>query len=124
MNRKTAGLGLLLLLLALSACSSRRGRRPQNNLYPPITVSIENQNFYDATVYLRWRGDRRRLGVVTGNSRGTFESQWYGPDVQIEIELLAGRRHTGDPIGVSPGDQLIVEIPANADRLRVFRRTP
>ncbi len=124
MNRRTAGLGLLLLVVTLSACTQRRSRRPQQNAYPPITVSVENQNFYDATVYLRWRGDRRRLGVVNGNGRGTYESPWYGPDVQIEIELLAGRRHLGDPIGVSPGDQLIVEIPANADRFRVFRRAP
>ncbi|MCI0436166.1 MAG: hypothetical protein L0271_21365 [Gemmatimonadetes bacterium] len=123
MIRKTAGFSVLILLLALSACTSRRGRQA-TNAYPPITVSVDNQNFYDATVYLRWRGDRRRLGVVTGNTRTTYESPWYGPDVQIEIQLLAGNRHTGDPIGVSPGDQLIVEIPANADRFRVFRRSP
>jgi len=124
MNRKPATLGLVLLLLALAACTTGRRRQQQSNAYPPIRISIENQNFYDATVYLRWRGDRRRLGVVNGNTRSDFESPWYGPDLQFEIELLAGSRYTGDTIGVSPGDQLIVEIPANADRLRVFRRTP
>jgi len=123
MNRRPCTLALVLLLFALAACATGR-RRQQSNAYPPIRVSIENQNFYDATVYLRWRGDRRRLGVVNGNTSSDFESPWYGPDLQVEIELLAGSRYVGDPIGVSPGDQLVVEIPANADRLRVFRRAP
>jgi len=116
----------LLLLLALgtaAACSSRRNRREAS--FPPIQVHVENLNFYDATVYLIWRSDRRRLGVVNGNGRQTFTSTWNGPDVTVEIELLAGRRYRGDTIGISPGDDLVLEIPAaNVDRLRVYRRAP
>lgn len=117
---------VLLLLLAFgtaAACSSRRNRRDTS--FPPIQVHVENLNFYDATVYLIWRSDRRRLGVVNGNGRQTFTSTWNGPDVTVEIELLAGRRYRGDTIGISPGDDLVLEIPAaNVDRLRVYRRAP
>ncbi|MGH7500791.1 MAG: hypothetical protein ACREL7_03450 [Longimicrobiales bacterium] len=114
-------IGLVVLAVLLTAsCSSRRGQ--QGNSYPPITVSIENQNFYDATVYLSWRGDRRRLGVVGGNTTQTFESPWFGPEVTIQIDLLAGGRRSGDPIGISPGEELVVQIPASIDRLRVIRR--
>lgn len=112
---------LALVILAAASCSSRRGQQQGNN-YPPIKVSIENQNFYDATVYLSWRGDRRRLGVVGGNTTQTFESPWFGPEVTIQIDLLAGGRRSGDPIGISPGEELVVQIPANIDRLRVIRR--
>jgi hypothetical protein len=118
-------LALLVVLVigAAAACSSRRNRRA--NLYPPVKIHVENLNFYDATVYAVWRSDRRRLGVVNGNGRQSFSSDWIGPDVTLEIELLAGRRYRSDTIGVSPGDDVILEIPAsNVDRLRIYRRRP
>jgi hypothetical protein len=119
--RKRTTLGLVILLaIVVAGCSSRRGS--QGNSYPPIKVTVENQNFYDATVYLSWRGDRRRLGVVGGNQRETFESPWFGPEVTIQIDLLAGNRRSADPVGISPGEELVVEIPANIDRLRIIRR--
>jgi hypothetical protein len=121
MKRSHAVSLFVLVILVAASCSSGRGRQQSSN-YPPIKVSIENQNFYDATVYLSWRGDRRRLGVVGGNTTQTFESQWFGPEVTIQIDLLAGGRRTGDPIGISPGEELVVQIPANIDRLRVIRR--
>jgi hypothetical protein len=120
--KRLPAFGLVALLLVVAAsCSSRRSQQRDNN-YPPIKVSIENQKFYDATVYLSGRGDRRRLGVVGGNTTQTFESPWFGPEVTIQIDLLAGGRRSGDPIGISPGEELVVQIPASIDRLRVLRR--
>lgn len=111
----------LLVLGAAAACSTKRNRG--GNSYPPVTFHVENLNFYDATVYAVWRSDRRRLGVVNGNSRQSFTANWNGPDVTLEIELLAGRRYRSDTIGISPGDEVVLEIPAsNVDRLRVYRR--
>jgi hypothetical protein len=53
--KRLPAFGLVALLLVVAAsCSSRRSQQRDNN-YPPIKVSIENQNFYDATVYLSWR---------------------------------------------------------------------
>lgn len=83
-----------------------------------VTVVIDNQNFYDATVYLRWYSDRRRLGQVGGFSKKEFETRWVGPQVQVEVDLLAGGTYRGDQISVSPGETVIVELPPNLDRLQ------
>jgi hypothetical protein len=85
-------------------------------------VQVDNQNFNDVTVYLIWRSDRRRLGSVGGHSRATFTSQWYGPDLLVELDVLAGSRVRSERVPVNPGEQLVVEIPATIERLRVIRR--
>jgi hypothetical protein len=112
---------LLVLVLVATACSSRAANRTDES-YPPIKIRVLNQNFYDATIYLVWRSDRRRLGVVGGNTEQSFTSQWYGPEIQVELQLLAGSRVRGDRLGISPGDELIVEIPSNPERFRVYKR--
>lgn len=84
-----------------------------------VTVVVDNQNFYDATVYLRWYSDRRRLGSVTGYTKVEFETAWQGPEVQVEVDLLAGGTYRGDRISVSPGETLQVELPPTLDRVRV-----
>lgn len=120
-------LRLLLLLLVLAgtttACVSRRGRT--GNAYPPVRIHVQNLNFYDATIYAVWRTDRRRLGVVNGNDEKSFTSAWHAPDLTFEVELLAGSRYRSATIGVSPDDDVILEIPsANVNALRVYRRSP
>lgn len=112
---------ILLILVQATSCSSRR-RNQRNDNFPPVKFSIQNLNFYDATVYLIWRSDRRRLGVVGGNSTKTFTSQWYGPEVQIELQMLAGSRVRSDRLGVNPGEEYVVEIPSDPNRLRIYRR--
>jgi len=115
--------GALLIVLAIgvTACTTR-SRRAQQNAYQPITVQVENQNFNDVTVYLLWRSDRRRLGSVGGHSRATFTSEWYAPDLVVELDVLAGSRVRSDRVPVNPGDRLIVEIPSQIERVRVIRR--
>jgi len=93
------------------------------NSFEPIAIEIDNQNFSDLTVYLIWNADRRRLGSVGGKRSATFRSNWYGPILQVEVELLAGARHAGPSFSVSPGDDILVEIPPNIDQqLRVIKR--
>jgi hypothetical protein len=71
----------------------------------PVTIVVENQNFYDATIYLRWyNGERRRLGTVTGYTTREFDTRWVAPEVQVEVDLLAGGTYRGDRISVSPGE--------------------
>jgi hypothetical protein len=111
-----------MVLLTTMACSAR-GRRQEEN-FPPVAVQVENQNFNDVTVYLVWNSDRRRLGVVNGNSRGSFSTQWHGPSMQVELDVLAGRRYRGDRISVNPGDNVVIEIPSTLERFRVYRRGP
>jgi hypothetical protein len=111
---------LFVAAVAVAACSSNR--RPRNESYPPVTVEVNNQNFYDATVYLMWHSSRHRLGVAAGNGKETFTANWVGPEVTVVIEMLAGRRYQSIPIGVSPGDGLVVDIPVAPERFQVYRR--
>jgi hypothetical protein len=105
----------LVALGLLAGCGARRTTVTDER----VTIVVDNQNFYDATVYLRWYSDRRRLGSVTGYTKREFDAQWQGPEVQVEVDLLAGGTYRGDRISVSPGETLEVELPPNLDRLRV-----
>jgi len=123
--RSHARRGLLTLsalasVLMSSACT--RGRTGTNE-FAPISIQIDNQNFNDATIYLVWQNDRRRLGSVVGKNQATFSSPWYGSLLQIEIDFLAGTRQRGDAMSVTPGATYLVVIPPNMDqRIRVIRR--
>lgn len=78
---------------------------------PILTLHVENQNFYDATLYALARsGEQQRLGIVTGNSQGTFTFRWSQDELRVLIRLLAGGSAATDPILVSPGDSLNLVI--------------
>lgn len=113
---------LVLALGSTASCASKRKAGADD--YPPVRVYVENQNFYDATVYLRWNGNQRRLGIAAGHDQENFTTAWLGPQVTLEISLLAGRRYRGDTIGVSPGDELVIVIPVDPAQFRVYRRSP
>ena len=108
---------LLFVVLSLAGCSLLRGE--EGGEEETIVVRIDNQNFYDATVYLRWQSDRRRLGVVVGHTRRTFTTRLRAPTVQIEVQLLAGGGLVGDRVSVGPGDVVDVEVTAQQERLIV-----
>ena len=78
---------------------------------PVLTLHVENQNFYDATLYALARsGEQQRLGVVTGNSQGTFTFRWQQDELRVIIRLLAGGSTATEPILVNPGDSLNLVI--------------
>lgn len=106
---------VLAVAALLSGCSSRGETRSEER----VTIVVDNQNFYDATVYLRWYSDRRRLGNVTGYTKREFDTTWHGPELQVEVDLLAGGTYRGDQVPVNPGETVQVELPANLSRLRV-----
>lgn len=81
------------------------------------TLSVDNQNFSDMTIYvIEASGARQRLGTATGNSRTTL---------RIPARLLGGSRalrFQADPIGgtqapisqeitVVPGETVVLTIP-------------
>lgn len=71
-----------------------------------ITVQVENQNFYDATIYAVGDGSRSRLGSVVGNTTQTFRLPWTPRDVRFEIRLQASGTFTTHSLPVNPGDAL------------------
>ena len=83
------------------------------------TLTVNNQNFLDFTIYLISGGQRIRLGDARGNSRTklTIPSQYlFGlTTVQFLADPIGGRRTpVSQSINVSPGDEVELVIPPNA----------
>jgi hypothetical protein len=113
-------LALGLLLAALAGCGILWSRDEADGpVDDNIYVRIENQNFYDATIHIFWNSERRRLGWVVGNTEETFTTPYrFGALLSFEVTLLAGPSFTTDPMSVGPGEEVIVTIPPQIDRIR------
>lgn len=115
---KSRSIALALFFPSLLACTtmaSGSGGADQNQ---PTVLQVENQGFPDMTVYAVRSGQRVRLGIATGLSKSKFT---------IPSSLLSGvtpLRFVADPIGgnrasvsqeitVSPGDTVMMTIPAS-----------
>ena len=106
---------ILTLSLALAWMACGYGQDPFYGANPTTTirVEVENQNFYDATVYAITTAGEQRLGVVGGNSTKMFTARLTRPDfVHLRIRMLGGRSFKLDPIDASPGETLVLIIPA------------
>lgn len=78
---------------------------------PVITLRVDNQNYYDATVYaVTDAGEQQRVGRVTGLSRGTFTFRWLHNDLRVLIQLLADGSAVTPSVIVTPGDSLNLVI--------------
>lgn len=85
-----------------------------------IRVNAVNNNFNEATVRALYRGERR-LGIVPGNGRASFNMPWPAiNDLRVRIDLLAGDRFTTNRIAVGPGETvyLTIESPVHRSWLR------
>jgi hypothetical protein len=104
-----------LLGLAAAAACHRPPVGPVNPL-AEVAVSVDNQNFLDADVFIVRGGQRIRLGMVPGLSSRVLmvrpELIGYGQDVRFEVHQIGGR---GDPltetISVRPSDVVHLTIP-------------
>lgn len=113
--RSKAALTLLPAAIMLSACAGMggtssdpfSGAEGRNE----FRLVVENQNFYDATIYALMNGMRRRLGSVGSNSDGVFTVPLGAPqDMRLEISMLAGPTCVTYPIPVDPGDTVRFQI--------------
>ncbi len=125
-NKRGAKVRLILtfalagLVVALSACANLPGSDGTRGWHvggdgddDSITLDIRNDNANDARIYLRWNGDRRRLGYVSSKSQESFQTDWRPNSLRIEVDFLAGRGFVSDPTSVSPGQRLDFRIPVN-----------
>jgi hypothetical protein len=105
----TVGSALLAAAVIGSACAtSGEGTLDE----PEMTLTADNQNFADATLYAVWDvGPRERLGMVTGLTSETFPLGVQGSSLRLQVDFIAGGSFTSDEILVGPGDDLIVRIP-------------
>lgn len=107
---------------SLAACGgSKSGSQAPVPAQAQTTLTVNNQNFLDFTIYLISGGQRIRLGDARGNSRTklVIPSQYlFGlTTVQFLADPIGGRRTPiSQSINVSPGDEVELVIPPNADR--------
>ena len=108
-NRGVA-LGIALVVLGTGACASR------NAAPTPFTggaeesvllVTVDNQDFRDATVYANWNGVRHRMGMVIGKTTETLSTPWRDYEVRLEVDFVGGgEMKVRDRIPVQPGEHL------------------
>jgi hypothetical protein len=109
------------LALVLSACGAgQAGSEGSAEAEPSrdVALEVENQNFYDARVYLLESGTRTRLGSVPGNSTGSFRFRSRIDEARFFIDFVGGGQFTTTSVQVSPGDQLILTVTASSHRFR------
>jgi hypothetical protein len=78
-----------------------------------VRVEVQNQNFLDARIYALWGGTRQRIGLVTGLTTQTLQTEWRTGQLMIEVDFLAGGGFVLDPGPAWPGETLILRIPPN-----------
>jgi hypothetical protein len=105
------GLGCLLGAVpggrhAVRAATSAQDSVPQRGM----SVEVDNQNFYDATIYAVRPGLRQRIGYVVGEGRRTFSFRWPDGDLRLEIHLLAVGSYYTQVMDVQQGDELQLTV--------------
>ena len=112
---RTAFAALLLTGLAVLPSCSKTPAAPVDPSAPAY-VEVQNQSFYDMTIYAHRSGMRVRLGQVSGHSTATFElpRNMVNPGVPIRFQAdPVGSSVTpfSQEIGVHPGDTVVLRIP-------------
>ena len=103
---------LVFWVFAAFSCAGGSGSAaPRSSIRPAndrkeISVEVENQNFYVATVYAYRLGRRTRLGVVQSQSTRSFEFLWTMGDLQFLVNFLANGCILTEPLVVDEGDDL------------------
>jgi hypothetical protein len=98
-----------VLMLAAGACANRRAVPSPfvEGDEATISLTVDNQDFRDATVYADWNGVRQRVGMVIGKTMETFTVPWREYEVRLEVDFVGGGElKIAEPTQVWPGDHL------------------
>lgn len=107
----------LVALAVLTACGANRepGNVEPTTLAGPVTVQAENRRIDDVVVTLVRDGVPQRLGLVTAQTRGTFQVPWAGVAnagrVRLVARPVAGRRaFVSEQLLLRPGSEVSVSL--------------
>ena len=108
-------IGLVSWVFAAFACASGSGTgAPGSNVRSTergqISVEVQNQNFYQATVYAYRLGSRTRLGIVESQGTRSFEFVWITGDLRFLVDFLAGGCILTQPMAVDRGDDVLLVV--------------
>lgn len=104
-----SALATVALCLALAGCATTTSRSdPFGGGFAPegVRLTVDNQNFRDANVYVYWNGVRDRVGMVIGKTKKTFEMDWRSEEVRIRVDFVGGGGHFSETVAVWDGDHL------------------
>jgi len=106
-QRSARTLGAVLVLV-ISACAPRAtAGDPFGDGEPTLLLTVDNQDFRDATIYTNWNGVRQRVGMVIGKTTQTFTLEWRDYEVRLEVDFVGGgEMKLGERIAVQPGEHL------------------
>lgn len=93
-----------VIAIATASCSSLPG--PESSPVPSadVSLSVENRNFSDATIYATDGESRVRLGRVTGKTSEEFTFKWYQSSLYVEVDFTGGGRLFSPRQVVVPGE--------------------
>lgn len=104
----------VLCVLAVQSCG--KGPPPVVDPMEAAYLEVQNQAFYDMTVYAIRSGMRIRMGIVPGNQTQVFPiprslvSQ--GLPLRFMADPIGGRQSPySEEIAVRPGDTIVIRIP-------------
>ena len=111
----------VLATMAAAACATRQVERTAGGEVAladttASTMVVDNQGFFDMTIYVLEGGSvRRRLGTATGSSKTRITIPrtlvGSGRDLQFLADPIGGRRNSvSQRIFVRPGDQVVLTI--------------
>ena len=105
-------LGHVFWVFAAFACAGGggTGRPTPADQNREISVEIQNQNFYEATIYAYRRGSRTRLGMVESHSTKSFDFVWTTGDLRFLVDFLANGCILTDQLNVTRGDLLLLVL--------------
>ena len=106
----------LTLLVACAARSSSTSFDDTMTEGTGLTVEVQNQNFYPATIYAYRSGTRRRLGDVQAHQTRSFAFRWSFSDIRFLIDFLAAGCLLSDRLTVGNDDDLLLVLEAADDR--------
>lgn len=105
------GIALGLTLLLATACASRGSRSMPSPFVEGsqaiVLLTVDNQDFRDATIYADWNGARQRVGFVIGKTTETFTMPWRNYEVRLQVDFVGGgEMKIADPIPVWAGEHI------------------
>lgn len=106
-------LGPVFWVFAAFACAGGSGTgAPTSSVRPmekeKVSVEVQNQNFYQATVYAYRAGNRARLGVVESQGTRSFEFVWITGDLRFLIDFFANGCILSEPVAVDRGEEVLL----------------
>lgn len=113
--------GIVLVALLAAACATAASEDiPDGSPFDrtrgegeDVLLTVENNDFRDATIYVYWNGSRTRAGTVTGKTSETFRMRWRSEWVQLEVDFLGRGGYMTERVDVLEGDHLNFVIMAS-----------